>query len=159
MRKKALSLLLIFCLVIGMIPTVAQAAATASLTLTQAIIDDDAEWEKFKDAVKTAEAGDTVTIAVRGVVALSEPLTNSKGASFIIKGNGQNNATIKPDAASKSFDGKTYLFTFYDGDFATPSSVVVQDITFDGANKTPLLSITGAESVTLHNCRFQNGSA
>lgn len=159
MAKKMLSVLLILCILCGLIPNTTWAAEIGPLYLNQGIIDDDTKWAEFKDAVRNATAEDTVTIEVSGEVALSEPLTNSKGASFIIKGDGPDNTSIQPDATSKSFDGKTYLFTFYDGDFATPSSVVVQDITFDGTNNTPLLSITGAESATLHNCRFQNGSA
>ena len=108
-----LSVLLILCILCGLIPNTTWAAEIGPLYLNQGIIEDDTKWAEFKDAVRNATAEDTVTIEVSGEVALSEPLTNSKGASFIIKGDGPDNTSIQPDATSKSFDGKTYLFTFY----------------------------------------------
>lgn len=120
MAKKILSIALLLCICIGLMPMSVFAAESNTLWLTPDTVGNIEQWETFKNAVRDAEAGDTVTIIVSEVVTLPAPLANAHGASFIIKGNGQSTTTVKPTVPSESFNGNTCLFAFYDADYATP---------------------------------------
>lgn len=164
MVKRVLSILLICCLIVGIIPTTAL-AATTKLTLDSSTTENVATWNDFAAQFSAAEAGDVVKIEVTESVELPTPLKNEKGASFYITG--AKGVTVKPFIRTVEDEQKfkdTHLFTFKNG--TTESVLDVKNVTLDGDNKTGLLYVSQYGFVCLGSNNdgtkspvvFQNGS-
>lgn len=141
MKKNILSLLLILCLIVGLLPTTAFAATSKTLTLNYTTTSNPVLWEEFVNEFSGAGTGDIITIDVVGKVNLPAPLKNENGASFYIKGS--NGATIGPSIDSEADKAKfqnTHLFTFKNG--TDTSFIDVKDLTLDGGETTGLISVS-----------------
>ena len=101
--SKLLSLLLVVCILIGLLPMAAFAAETADgWNLTQADVADDESWARFVNYFSSATSGETIKINVIGVVALPAPLKNVHGASLTIQGSPSATGEQPPCFSSKA---------------------------------------------------------